>query len=354
MPTPEPFDTALAGDLRAVAPRPAPEFRAKLDAQVAAGFPRPPRRRFALPALRPRLLVPALGTLGVGVVAVALALGGSSSDDLGSTASRPEMATEQAAPQAGGGAAADSAGSAVAPVAPPAATRQDAGDRRVERSARLELGAPAGRFAAVTDGVVRTTQRNDGFVASSQIARNAGQGTATFVLRVPSARLDAAMADLSRLGSVRAIEQSSQDLTGSYDSVSSQLDDARTQRRAIVTALATAEGREADRLRSRLATATSRVSRLEREQRTLRSRTSYATVDLTVVGGRGEIATPPDDGSWTPGDAWRDARRGLEVAAGVLIVVASFAIPVALLAALALWGTRNVRRRRRDAALDGA
>jgi hypothetical protein len=63
---------------------------------------------------------------------------------------------------------------------------------------------------------------------------------------------------------------------------------------------------------------------------------------------------PGDDGPWTPGDAWRDARRALEVAAGVLIVAASIALPLGLLAALVAWGARSMRRRRRDAALDRA
>ena len=333
----EHLDPELELQLRAIAPRPQHDFRARLDAQVSAGFPRPTRRRrVRMPSLR--LGLPAAGTAVAAVVAIALVLSGGQGDDA-ATVGAPGAAVqrESAAPQSDAGAATPPAQS-VAPAP---------SGRRVERSARLELGAPAGRFQAVSDGVVRTTQRYDGFVATSQIARDAGGGTATFVLRIPAGRLDDAMADLSRLGSVRSIEGSTQDLTGTYDATSARLDDARTQRRAIVARLATATGTEADRLRARLADATARVARLEREQRGLRSRTSYATVDLTVVGARGGAVAPPGGGPWTPGDAWRDARRGLEVAAGILIVVASFAVPLGLLAWLALW----LRRRRREAAL---
>src|SRR5262249_62038088 len=66
--------------------------------------------------------------------------------------------------------------------------------RRVERTVRLELGARPDRFDTVTDGVVRTTQRAGGFVAESQLRRAGGRGTATYVLRIPTARLDAAAA----------------------------------------------------------------------------------------------------------------------------------------------------------------
>ena len=329
---PEPID--LERELRAIAPRPRPEFRANLDTQVAQGFPRP-ARGWRLPRLQ--ILVPALGTGLAAVLAVAVVLGTrGGSDD--ATTSSPGVAVQREsaapAPQADSGAA------AIAPA-------PEEG-RRVERSARLELGARAGRFQAVSDGVVRTTQRFGGFVSTSQIGRDGGGGTATFTLRIPAARLDDAMAELSRLGTVRSIEGSTQDLTGTYDATSSRLADARTRRRAIVAKLATASGAEADRLRTRLATATAEVERLERRQRELRARTTYATVDLTVIGARSGAVTPPADGPWTPADAWRDARRGLEVAAGILIVVASFAVPLGLLAWLALW----LRRRRRDAVLD--
>ncbi len=316
-------------ELRAIAPRPDPVFRARLDAQVAAGFPRSPHR-WRLPSLR--IALPALGTALAAALAIAIVLGGRS--DGVPTTSAPGVAVQR-----------DAAGSASAPTE--SAAPAPAG-RRVERSARLELGAPAGRFGAVTDGVVRTTQRYGGFVSTSQIGRDGSGGTATFALRIPASRLDDAMADLSRLGGVRSIEGSTQDLTGSYDATTSELGDARTQRRAIVAKLATATGAEADRLRARLVDASARVQRLERRQLDLRARTTYATVDLTVVGARSGIVAPPHNGPWTPGDAWRDARRGLEVAAGVLIVVASFAVPIGLLGWLALW----MRRRRRDAVLD--
>jgi hypothetical protein len=268
------------------------------------------------------------------------------------TSGSPEIARDAGDSGAGGGSAAgDSGAGGGSAAAPQAAAPAPASGRRVERAARLELGAAAGRFTAVTDGVVRVTQRGGGFVASSQIGREDGAGSAIFVLRIPSGRLDAAIAELSDLGTVRAIEQSAQDLTGSYDAASARLDDARTQRRAIVSALATARGTEADRLRARLATATERVERLERRQRELRARTSYATVDLTVVGARdGGASGGGDNGGWTPGDAWRDARRGLEVAAGILIVIGSFLVPLGLLAVAAAW----VRRRRRDTVLDRA
>jgi Domain of unknown function (DUF4349) len=363
--------SALVRDVRAVAPAPDPAFRAALDERVRTGFPRPPRRRDAWRArlgVR-RALIPA-GALAAALLALVVVLGvtsGGDEDRLGdgggsvseiAPQARQEAPAGVAAPDvaaddAGAGAAAPSTGapSTAAPALPAAPASPV---RRVERSTRLELGARADRFELVTDRVVRTTQRHGGHVAGSQIGRAGSQGTASFVLRVPTAELDATVADLSRLAHVRSIEQATQDLTGAYDGTTARLRDARTRRRALVAALATAEGATADRLRARLSDATARVRRLERSLAALRARTSLATIDLTVTAAASGAATPPGDDRWTPGDAWRDARRGLEIAAGVLVLALAFLLPLALAGGAATLGARALRRRRRDAALDAA
>ena len=240
----------------------------------------------------------------------------------------------RSAPGAG---AEDGAGRAGASAAPSAAPPDVAGSgalapgRRVERSTRLELGTTAGRFAAVTDGVVRATQRAGGFVASSQLQQGGGAGDATFVLRVPAGRLGAAVADLSRLAHVRSIEQATEDLTGAVDRTTSGLRDARIEHRALVAALATATGPDAIRLRERLARADARAARLDRARRALLRRVRYATVDLSVHRER-----PPRGGGRPrrPLDAGRRLARRAAGAGG--------------------RGRRGDRRRRRRAPVGAA
>jgi hypothetical protein len=58
-------------------------------------------------------------------------------------------------------------------------------------------------------------------------------------------------------------------------------------------------------------------------------------------------------GTWTPGDAARDALRVLEVGAGVALVLAAVVAPFALLGLVGL-GARRARRRRREAVLRAA
>jgi hypothetical protein len=366
----EPELVALVTDVRAAAPRLDASARAALDERVAAGPARPPRRRRALawrPQLSWRVVVPALGAAATVLVALVVVLGGGGGGGLDDAGGGGDArVTGEGAPQAAPQTARDSgpapgpasrAGSAPsaaapAPAIPAAPGVAAAPGRRVERTVRLALGARADRFDTVTDGVVRATQRAGGFVASSQVGRDGGRGAATFVLRIPAVRLEAAVASLSRLAHVRSIEQATTDLTGAHDGTAARLRDARTTRRALVAALATASGAEAARLRARLSRARARERSLDRALDGLRARTAYATLDLTVTAARAGAAAPPAGDRWTPADAWRDARRGLEIAAGVLVLAAALALPLLLAGAPAALALGALRRRRREAALD--
>jgi Domain of unknown function (DUF4349) len=345
-PAAEPELIALVRDVRAQAPAMDPGFRARLDERVERGFataPRPKRRRN---------LVPALGIAGcvlAGIVAIALTGGGSGNDNGSSgagagavsTASGP--ITEQAQKDAAGGAGSSS--SSAAPAAPQASRT-----RKVERSTRLELTTTDVQDTA--DGVVRATQASGGFVQSSQVASGDGSGNATFVLRVPTARLDDAIARLSKLGHVRSLQQSAQDITGAYDSASTRLAEARAERRGLLRAIAKATtAQEISSLRARIADNRREIARYQREFEALRNRANYATVEVDVTGRPHKSQPAPSGGSWSPGDAAHDAVRVLEVSAGVALIGLAVLVPLALLGAAAGLGASAYRRRRREAAL---
>jgi nitrate reductase gamma subunit len=57
---------------------------------------------------------------------------------------------------------------------------------------------------------------------------------------------------------------------------------------------------------------------------------------------------------WTPRDALHDAGRVVEVLAGVALVAGAALGPAVLVGLLALLGSRVLRRRRREGALDTA
>ena len=361
-PAAEPELSALVRDVRAQTPAMAPDFRVRLDERVAGGFakaPRRARRRFA--ALRP--MVPALGVAGcviAGLVAIVLSSGGGSNDSAGSAgagrvgAPAQTESSDSAKSSGGGGSGASgssSSGSSTpqlsAPAPGPAAPAQQ---RRVERSTRLELTTTD--VQAASDGVVRATQATGGFVQSSQVSTGDGRSTASFVLRVPTGRLDDALARLSRLGHVRSLQQSADDITNVYNGASTRLAEARAERRGLLRALSKATtAAEISSLRARIADNRGTLQREQRALNAVRNRANYATVGLELTGVARKHAALPSGGSWTPGDAAHDAVRVLEVSAGVALIALAVLVPLGLVGAAGGFAAVAVRRRRREAAL---
>ena len=386
----------LVREVRATAPEMTPGFAARLQEEVRSGFPtsqeRPPLRDRRALAGRRWMLLPAAGSLAAVIVALVIVLGAGSSETIttfsGKATTLPverDAQTEEASPSSGATAdsadgsadranaapaqrARRSAPSSAAPSVsppPPAASSNPAGPsttaiapartRKVERSAVLALRTPEGEFERTTDAVIATVSRFGGIVASSQIgASDSTGGEATFDLRIPTERLDRALAALSKLGHVTERNQSLQDITASFASAQERLTDARAERRGLLRALERATTQSAiASLKAQLRTVSSRISGVKGELSSLRRRADLSRVDLTVRGS-GVSGGATGGGDWTPGDAAADALRVIEVFAGVMLVALAVLAPLGLIAGLGVLVVRMGRRRRRESALDRA
>ena len=137
-------------------------------------------------------------------------------------------------------------------------------DRKVERGASLTLSTPRDEIEDVADGAVRVTDRHGGFVLSSSVS--SGEGTeagATLDLRIPSARLQPALADLSELAHVRARTQDARDITAAFTSPRRRLSDALAERRGLLRQLARADTpNETAAVRARLRAVNRRIDRV--------------------------------------------------------------------------------------------
>jgi hypothetical protein len=395
----------LVEDVRATAPEMSPGFAARLEHQVAEGFPQAAEPQAGRGLRRRRwVLIPAGGALAAALVAVVVVLGNdhASTDPIDSFASRgvaapkdggassgasgtpsatgesaaqsqdssanraaakraPAAPDALAAPAQGGGsssATADPAASSSVARAKraPAAVTQARGERKVQRNADLVLTVPNAKVDATADGVIRTVDRFGGIVATSSSNKQGGHGEASFDLRIPTDRLDDALAALSKLGHVSERHQDLVDITGSFTSVQDRLSDARAERRGLLKALGRASTQQQiDSLRARLRTVRSQIARLDGDLDALRRRADLSTVSVSVRGtSKGSNAVPVDGGSWSPGDAAGDALRVLEVSAGVALVALAVLVPLALLGFVAWLGVRATRNRRRESALDAA
>jgi hypothetical protein len=368
----EAVDAALAG--RYVAPehtdlaelalllrddRPAPtlEWATHMDRRVEARFHARPRQR---PRLRlgtwwkPMAVVTGL----VVPLVLAVALGGSGTDDSGgggASVGASSGATAESFDQAGGGS------DAAAPeVARDDADRASGGagsamsdaraQRRVQRSASLTLAAPRRDIDKVASQVGDVTATLGGFVAASSVSSSSG---GDLQLRVPSDRLDTAIQRLSKLGRVRDLSRRSLDITSQVVSARERLTDARTERESLLRQLANADTvNETESIRARLRIVSQEIAAARTSLKRVNNRANFANVSVQLVPSRGGNSS--DEGAWTPGDAFGDAMRVLEVAAGVAVIAAAVLLPLLIAWLLGWLARRGVMRRRRERALDMA
>ncbi len=328
----------------------------RLDARLERRAPGVRRRR--RPQLGPWTLLPALGAVAALLLVVVVTQPGrQGGDEAGRVQTEEPGSHAESGDDAGGGGSGGEAATGTAPpagaeIAPDsgASPRSDAmGRRRVERSATITLAARPRRLETVADGVVRVTDRAGGFVQSSRVSAGSG---GSFTLRIPAARLQQALAELSRLASVRERSQSTEDITRSFVSARDRVADAGADRARLLRRLKAADtDAVARRLRAELRRASRRLAAGRSDLARASNRARFATVAAELVADR-SAAAPGGDGRWTPGDALGDAARVLETAAALALVALAVAVPLALVG-VPLWlATRTGVRRRRERGLD--
>jgi hypothetical protein len=342
--------------LRDVRPAPDPVWAQKLDKRVAARFPGPvPAWKRTLRALRAHVAALTMVTASAAAVLLVLVVvvknadfTSGSSDDMGATTSAGSVPESSDSAKSAGG----SSEAAAVPQVTSATGSAPARGRAVISNATLTLTTRPGEVASMTDRAIRITDTLGGYVQSSTTNLRGSTAGAELTLKLPSGKLDAGIAQLSKLGHVSSRSQQAEDVTDQRTSLEAAVRDARADREGLRARLAKATtDKERSRLRALLDRASRRVTARERDVAQLSQATSYATVDLSIKGRR-EASAPVPAGRWTPGDALKDAGRVLEVIAGVLVIALAILLPLGILAGLAAYANRGLRSRRRERALE--
>ncbi len=366
----------LALTLQADAPEADPAFRQELRGRVESGFAKPASSR---PPLRRRLMTPAFATglVVLPLVLIAVLAGGSgqSGEDGGgagsgsiavdgggnggggrgeSAAAEPALGAPNPQPAARPDAprAADQAGSGSAPalaLPPDGGFAPGQRNRKIERSIGLELEMPVDQMARVAEQVTTVTNRHGGFVLSSSLSTGEDSAGGDFELRIPAARLRPALRDLAALADVRTQTQTGRDVTREHVTAKDRLQAARAERRSLLRRLElAATDEEAEAIRRRLDLVAGEINGLRSQLRSLRLRTDYAVVTVSLLPKHG------DEGGGAGGsfdDALGDAGDLLVGVAGVIVRALAVGLPLGLIALAGWLGGRAVRRRQRESAL---
>jgi uncharacterized protein DUF4349 len=342
----------LIRELRTAAPPAPPIVRERLRT-----LREPERRRFSW---RPALVaLPIAAAIVAG--AVGLSRSGSSNGDAESAGSTGGVFAPvetsgnplQAPPSSLAGQ--DARTSATPPVFESAqvgsAARDSAGGRAQEWDVALELRVRDNdRLSDASADAIRTTRELGGFVVSSNVSTRERSGEARLVLRVPSRRIQDAIARLSELGTITAQQVSIQDRQDELDRLRRRIDDLRVQRAEVNLRLRTESLTPPERLRLELQRQrlTGRLNSLTATRNGVTREVAMAEVSLTVRTGRSAAA--PSEGRLE--GAAGDALHVLAVAGAVAIFVLIVISPLVAIG-IAVWlARRSVRRREHERLLD--
>ena len=351
--------------LEEIAPSPDPDFVEEMERRMQAGFPprrsagarrfAPPRRP-ALPRLRPPRAAAAVAASAALALLVTVALVGDEDGERPAgtgpvqALSEDHGAAREAVPSDG-----DVSTTVLPqpvpppgdPVGPRDGVAPGAAQRRVERSAQLTLAADPDEFDTISDAVFRVADRRDGFVVRSSTTRGEDRlAGGFFELRIPTAQLDQALNELSRLATVRSRSDSGTDVTGTFVSTRDRLRAARAEQTGLLRRLESADTERAARaIRRRLDIVESRIAGLRSQLRGVRERTRYATVLVDLVD--------EDAGATTgaTGQAIDDAVGSLEGMLTFSIRALGVLVPLGLVLLLGWLVASRARRRARDSAL---
>jgi hypothetical protein len=356
---------ALVDSVRRTSPTLDESGRARIEERVRSKRTR--RSSTSRLRLSPRRVALAGGPLVAVVVALAVVLG---SGVLNGSKAAPSavfgypgvqsrvLHSKAAVPAASGGAAAtlsptpSSGNSERVPAASPATnlttTNLKPGNRLVARGASLTLASSPAQMQTVANEVVSNTERLGGIVESSSVDVHGLSSYASFSLSVPAPRLGQLISSLSSLTAVRALDQSTSDITDSYDQASAQLADEKAERAALVRALAGATTltqeqmiqQKISHLDNQIAASTHRVGALLTRGHNAKVAVQIVPAAAGAAGGGGPVNR-----------ALNDALSVLDVALAIALVALAIVLPVGLVVLLLFWATSSLRQRSRERAL---
>jgi uncharacterized protein DUF4349 len=141
-------------------------------------------------------------------------------------------------------------------------------------------------FGPVEAMVKGVTDRHSGYIGELNTTSPPDAAkTLSATLHIPSAQLDAALAELKQLGRVEQESQSGEQVTKQYTDLVARLKNSRATEQRLLDVLRNNAGKVKDVLEveTEIARVRGEIEEMEADQRGLQSRIDFATVQLSVT-----------------------------------------------------------------------
>lgn len=268
---------------------------------------------------------------------------GGDSDEAGSTeAVAEEAAGDRAAPGAPAAAEGDAAEAAGGTggddeqFGPAAQALATVATERIVRTGTVRLRVEEDTFDGAFDRLVSLADRFGGTVlASDATTADDGSTSGTLTLRVPAEDFDDLLVAVGRVGEIEQRSITSEDVSDEFVDLEARLRHNRAQERFYLSLLDEAEDvDDAIAVQQQVDSIQETIERLEGRLRFLEERTTFSRLTVEVVEVGGALRTA--NGQPSLAAYWATARAALINVLGGTLVVATVALPFAVLALVIL------------------
>lgn len=219
-------------------------------------------------------------------------------------------------------------------------------DEKIVRTGNLELQVKKGKFDASYDSALAVARKVGGYISQSKSAATGGTiASGEIMMRVPAQDFEGVLSELKKLGKVKSIDVSSEDVSDEYVDLKSRLRNWRAQEAVMLGLMKKATTiQESITIQNNLSDIQMEIERISGRLTFLENRTSYATIRLYIAEPQVIVRAE----NWGLGDAVYRALHASSRMLGVLVVLLGYLLPLAVLAGIgyALYRVATAVRRR--------
>jgi hypothetical protein len=246
----------------------------------------------------------------------------------------------------GAPAPADRAQSQPNTVSDPVLQAQNA--QKLIQDATVTIKITKGSFDSVSRRIVDIAQAAGGVLFSMQTAQSDQDviNTGTVVVKVPADQYTRILDQFRSLGTVTAIQTSSQDVSSEYVDLQARNKNQHAQQAILLALMARAQTiQDSIAVQNQLSIVTGEIERIEGRIRYLDTQTTFSTISVNLIIPAVAVAKPAEPSLWDRSGIGDSLGTALRLSANVvsgMIIVLGFLLPFLVLAAvgLAAWRFR--------------
>jgi len=223
-----------------------------------------------------------------------------------------------------------------------------AGDRKVIKTAYIELEIEVGEFESTMFGLTNLAEQNGGFVSNSQ-SYSDSEGNLTsgsVTLRIPSNKYNSALNRVKEMGTVKSTSSAGQDVTQEYTDLESRLRNYQAQEEVLLDLMKESK-KVSDSLevQRELSVVQEQIEIIKGRMQYLDDMVSFSTIDVYF-----HEPEPITVAGWGFVEALKRGLRGAVNVFNGLVVAIIITAPVWILIGIILiivWQVIKARKRRR-------